>query len=233
MVGDLCGVQRGQIHRPENSVLGGQRGLHFGAQLLRVEEILDAQADAVHLVRVGGADAPPGGADEVVAARPLVGLVHEAVVRGDDVRAGGQQQARAVDAPRLHLLDLAEEDVEVDDDPRGDDGGDPLGEDARGQQVQGVLLAVHYDGVAGVVAAVELDDVVSALTDLVGRLAFALVAPLGAEHDHGGHRFSKYGRVRWAEAAAPPSLAVDQDTEADARRPGASGRTKRPRCGGV
>ena len=61
-------------------------------------------------------------------------------------------------------------------------------EDAGGQQVQRVLLALAVllddDGVAGVVAAVELDDVVDAAAEQVGRLALALVAPLGSdEHD--------------------------------------------------
>jgi hypothetical protein len=43
--------------------------------------------------------------------------------------------------------------------------------------------------VAGVVAAVELDDVVDAAAEKVGGFAFAFVAPLGADDDYCGHGF--------------------------------------------
>ena len=66
-------------------------------------------------------------------------------------------------------------------------GDDALGEDAARQQVQGVLLVADDDRVPGVVAAVELDDVVDAAGEEVGRLAFSLVAPLGSDDDDGRH----------------------------------------------
>src|SRR5699024_234149 len=40
---------------------------------------------------------------------------------------------------------------------------------------------------AGVIPAVELDDVVDAASELVGRLAFAFVAPLGTDNNDCGH----------------------------------------------
>ena len=43
------------------------------------------------------------------------------------------------------------------------------------------------DRVAGVVAAVELHDVVDVLAEQVGRLALAFVAPLGADENDRGH----------------------------------------------
>ena len=189
VVGHLGGVEHLEVHGLENGVLGGQSSLDFGAQLLGVEEVLDAQTDAVHLVGVGRADAASGRADQVVAARTLVRLVHEAVVRGDDVRVGGDAQARAVDAARRDRLELLEEHVQVDDDAVADDGSDAFGEDSGGQEVQRVLFAVDHDGVSGVVASVELDDEVGVLAELVSGLAFAFVAPLGAEHDDGGHEY--------------------------------------------
>jgi hypothetical protein len=59
--------------------------------------------------------------------------------------------------------------------------------------VQGVLLVADHDRVAGVVAPVVLHDVVDGGSEDVGRLALALVPPLGAEeHDRGhvGYTFS-------------------------------------------
>ena len=76
------GSSVGDVHGLENGVLGGQGGFDLSAQLLGVEEILDAQADTVHLVGVGGADASARRADQVVAARTLVRLVHEAGCTG-------------------------------------------------------------------------------------------------------------------------------------------------------
>ena len=83
------------------------------------------------------------------------------------------------------LSDLAEEDLQVDDDAVTDDGGDPGGEHTGRQEVEGELLAVDDDGVSGVVAAVELHDVVDVLTELVSRLALSLVSPLGPDDDNG------------------------------------------------
>ena len=97
------------------------------------------------------------------------------------------QQLRDVDAAGAERIQLFEEHLDVDDDAVGDDRRDALGQDAGGQQVQRVLLVADDDGVAGVVAAVELDDVVDAAAEQVGRLALAFVAPLGADQNDCGH----------------------------------------------
>ena len=54
-------------------------------------------------------------------------------------------------------------------------------------------LAVGNDGVPGVVAALEADDVVVVGGNEVGDLALALVSPLGA-HKHGGWHVSSFPR---------------------------------------
>src|SRR5213082_2773155 len=51
----------------------------------------------------------------------------------------------------------------------------------------GELLAVHHDGVAGVVAALVAHAVVDGRPEQVGRLALPLIAPLGAEDHDRGH----------------------------------------------
>ena len=90
------------------------------------------------------------------------------------------------------VVDLVEQHVEVDDDAVADDRRDAGGQDAAGQQVQRVLLAGAVglrddDGVAGVVAAVELHHVVDVAAEQVGRLALAFVAPLGTDDRDRGH----------------------------------------------
>ena len=84
-------------------------------------------------------------------------------------------------------LHLVEQHARIDHHAVADHGGAARGEDPRREQVQGVLLAVHHDRVAGVVAALVADHVVDGLTELVGRLAFAFVAPLGTDDHDCGH----------------------------------------------
>src|SRR5215469_18342138 len=58
---------------------------------------------------------------------------------------------------------------------------------ARWQQVQSVALVADHDRVTGVVAALVAHDVVDAVTEYVGCLALAFIAPLRADDHNGGH----------------------------------------------
>ena len=138
-------------------------------------------------------------------------LVEGAVVGGDHVRVGRHHQPRGVDAAGLEPVDLLEEHLEVDDDTVADDRRHRRRQDAGGQQVQrvllaGAVLALDDDGVAGVVAPVELDDVVDVAAHEVGRLALALVAPLGSDqHDRRHPRLlSPCARRRCRDAPKAP-----------------------------
>ena len=172
----------------QHLVLEVERGLHLLAQDALVVEVLYPDADAVHLVGVGGADAAARGADAALAEKPLGHLVEGAVVAGDDVGVRADDQLAGVDTAGFEAVDLLEQHPEVDDDPVADDRRAVRAQDAGRQQVQRVLLALAVllddDGVAGVVATVELHDVVDTAAEQVGGLALALVAPLRSdEHD--------------------------------------------------
>ena len=73
--------------------------------------------------------------------------------------------------------------------------------------MQRVALLADDDGVPGVVAALVPDDVVDAVAEQVGRLALALIAPLGAYDHDGGHeyRLSSAGGCRSLAARATES----------------------------
>jgi hypothetical protein len=104
--------------------------------------------------------------------------------------ARAHDEPRRVDPAGLERVELLEQHAEVDHDPVADHRGDPRGQDAAREQVQRVLLGADHDRVAGVVAAVELDHVVDDLArvaEQIGRLAFALIAPLGADEHDCGH----------------------------------------------
>ena len=178
----------GVVDLREHLVLQLERRLDLLAQDALVVEVLDADADAVHLVGVGRADAATGRADAALAEEALGHLVDGAVVARDDVRVG-QTSSLLVSTPRASSPSSSSKST-----PRSMTTPLPMTGTQfglrmpRGQQVQRVLLALAVllddDGVAGVVAAVELDDVVDAAAEQVGRLALALVTPLRSdEHD--------------------------------------------------
>ena len=187
LVGDLVGVEHADVVALQQEVLLLQRRLDLAAQDLLVEQVLHADADARVLVDVARADAAPGGADLELAELLLVGAVEEQVVRHDQVGVAADAQVVAADAARAQGVELAEQDVRVDHHAVADDAGLGLVEDARRDEVQLELLAVAHDRVAGVVAALEARDHVGLLGQQVGDLAFALVAPLGADHHGTGH----------------------------------------------
>ena len=72
--------------------------------------------------------------------------------------------------------------------------------------MEGEGLPVDDDGVPGVVPAVELDDVVDVLTELVGRLALPLVSPLCPDDDDGWHGHLSYCDGGMTVATPPPRL---------------------------
>ena len=86
----------------EPDVLLGERDLDLLAQDLRVEDVLDADADPRGLVGVAGADAAAGRADLELAEPPLGGLVDRDVPRHDQVRVArrGRRPRCRFRAPR-------------------------------------------------------------------------------------------------------------------------------------
>ena len=93
LVGDLIGVDGRPIEDlEEETVLLVERGMDLLTQDRLVEEVLDAQTHAVHLVRIGGSDTATGGAELTGAEEALDGAVQHPVVGGDEVRAGGDAQ---------------------------------------------------------------------------------------------------------------------------------------------
>ena len=205
-------------------------------QDLLVEEVLDPDADPVHLVGVRRADAAAGGADLAAAEEPLGDLVEGAVVVGDDVRVGADLEPAGVGAALLEPVDLVEEHLEVDDDAVADDRRAARREDAARQQVERIFLVADHHRVAGVVAAVELDDVVHSAAQVVGRLALALVAPLGADDHDRWHLLapsekatSPVARPGSCEATLPNRFAGRGSRAATVTRPADDVRSRQPR----
>ncbi len=181
----------------------------LGADEVHVLEIAGAQPHAGGLVLVAGPDAPAGGADlGLVGEGVLAGGVQALVVVQDEVGAAADAHAlggcmHAAGGQGVHL---AQEDGRVQDHAVADGANGCLVQDAGRDEVQDDLFAVHHQGVPGVVPALEADHQGSPAGQHVHDLAFALVAPLGADDDdvlHGslaflGHRARKGARQRRA-----------------------------------
>ena len=73
--------------------------------------------------------------------------------------------------------------MRVEDDSVADDGLAVGPQDAAGDELEDEFLAADDDGVSGVVAASVAGDDGKALGEHVDDLAFAFIAPLGAEND--------------------------------------------------
>jgi hypothetical protein len=190
--------RRDLVDALEDEVLLRERGLEFLPEDLRVEDVLDANADARGLVRVGGTDSSPRRPDLEPAEPPLAGGVDGDVPRHDQVRVPGDAHALSGDAAALERVQLGDEEPGVDDAAGAHDAELP-GEDSGRDVVEGERLAVADDRVAGVGAALVAAHDVGVLGEQVDDLALPLVAPLGAD-DHGcWHRLELSGRgSRWS-----------------------------------
>ena len=78
-----------------------------------------------------------------------------------------------------------------------------------------ILFTVNNNRVTCIVTAVELNDVIGVLSQLVGSFSLAFVAPLGAENDDGGHIFSVFQciagmKLLRAQGATDSSLAEER-----------------------
>ena len=106
----------------------------------------------------------------------------------DDLRAvRDEYPAVGVQALLGQLLQFLEEGRDVHDTPTSNDVYAAGVHEAGGEDVEVVRDAVGDDGVAGIVTALSAAAELGVVGEDVGELAFAFVAPLGAEHNGDGH----------------------------------------------
>ncbi len=105
---------------------------------------------------------------------------------------------RNLDALLPQPVDLADEEMRIDDDAIANDRKLARTDDSRGQQRELIGHAVDDQRVPGVMAALEAHDDVSLERQPVDDFALALVAPLGADHRH-----IRHGRTRSPNRKSP------------------------------
>ena len=151
---------------------------------ISVQQIDDAEAVAGHLVFIGGADAAAGGADLLAAGRAFGSELDHAVVFENDLRTVRDEELLIdVDAEVAQLPNFAQEGQRVEYNAVADDSLAGWPQNAAGDELENELLAADDDGVSGVVSASVAGHDGKALGEHVDDLAFAFIAPLGAEND--------------------------------------------------
>ena len=86
------------------------------------------------------------------------------MVRRNQVSVRGNTQAGGISAAGFEAFNFLKECFEVDNYAIAQHWHGVFGEDAGGQQLEFVLFATDYNGVASIVTTVGLDDVVDAST---------------------------------------------------------------------
>ena len=93
----------------------------------------------------------------------------------------------AVDPLGVEHVELLDQHDGVDDDAVADDRDHPRVEHPARHQLELEDVAIHDDGVAGVVSALVADTERRLFGEVVGELALAFVTPLGADDHRARH----------------------------------------------
>ena len=195
----LLVVQAGQ-----QRILDVQRVRELGAQHVRVIQLAKLQADLLVLVAVERRNARLGGAKGVLPQALLLELIKLDMIRHHDLRALGDENLRLRHALGDHLIQLAQERLDVQRHARADDVDHIRAAHAAGQQMQRKATVIVDDRVSRVRAALETDDNVGLGGEHIGDLALALVAPVCADDSAYHGRFNPFHKEKTADAAVLP-----------------------------
>jgi hypothetical protein len=159
-------------------------------------------------------DAAASSANRSLAGGPLTRDVEFLMQRQDQRRVFRDPQIvrRDDDTLLFKVRDLAQQRVWIEHHTVADDRQLPRPHDARGQQRQLVRRAVDHQRMAGIVPALETDDDVGLLREPIDNLAFALVAPLGADHDDICHEGCVLKGPMMTRVVRSPAAAARSDT---------------------
>ena len=170
--------------RAPQRVVVGEQPLDLLHECVGLGQVDQADGPAADLVFIGRSDAAFGRADAKTGVAAFADAVEFAMQRQDEGGIFGDAQRLGAHRHALpgELIHFDDEMVRIDDDAVADDA-ELAPHHARGQQRQFVADAVDHQRVAGIVTALIAHHHVGALAQPVHDLAFALVAPLGADHD--------------------------------------------------
>ena len=179
------GFERMAVSGMADCIFFEDHALEFFAETIGVEQIAHANSAARHFVFVRRTDSARGGSDFRSTARLFSGFVHFAMIGKNQVGAIAEKKPPAnFDAGFFQIFEFGDERRRIDH-GAGTNHSSFLGpQNAAGNQLQDVTMAVEDDGVPGVVAAGITRDVIKRGGHIVDDLAFSFVAPLRANYDH-------------------------------------------------
>ena len=154
-------------------------------EVIGIEQLAEADAATRDLVLVTGADTTAGGADGLLAAGNLAGLIQRDMV-GQDQRAGFAEADTIAgrNAVLLQHFDLLQQGLRRQHDAIADQAQHAFAQHARGNQVQYRGLAVDDQGMAGIVATLKAHHGLGAVGQQIDDLALAFITPLGTDYDY-------------------------------------------------
>jgi hypothetical protein len=175
-------------YAPDESLVVTPRLGELVPQRRRAQQVAHPHAPAADLVFVGGAGAPQGRPEGALPALLFREGLQGVVVGQDEVNPVRDHQVLAdLDPEVLELLLLALEGGGVDDHAVAGDAEDARVEYPRRDHVENELLSPDDDRVTGVVPPVVAGHHLHPGGEQVHDLAFAFVAPLGADDHDVGH----------------------------------------------
>src|SRR6266699_3283463 len=180
-VGDRVGVRAGDANRCQLVVLAVQQEADFFAELDRVQQVADAQADAAGLVDVRWPDAAPGGTEALLLARFIFRTIKALVKRQDQVRGGAHAQTAGVYFSGTELVQLSDQEARVDGHALPNDAQRARMKNTRRDQVNGETSLLVDHGMASVGPAMAADNEIRVTREQVDDFALALVAPMPAD----------------------------------------------------
>ena len=182
---------RRQAHAAPQRLVMGEQPRDLVVERVGLGEIHQADRPAADLVLISRANAALGRADLHAADVRRLAIRVEFAMEGQNQRhVFGNLEViwRHFDAHRANLLDFIDQMIGIEHDAVADHRQLARPHDAGGQQRQLEGLAADDQRVAGVMAALEAHHDVGGDRQPVDDLAFALVAPLGADNNHIRHR---------------------------------------------
>ena len=165
-------------------ILDRQVFLQALCEFLTVHQIADADTDTVVAVHVARADTTFRRTNLVLATGLITDTIHQTMIRQYHMRAVRDADTRHIDATGRQAIHLFQHDHRVESNAITDDAMRSLEQDTRRHQTKLIGLAVHYNRMTGIAAALETDNRVRLLCQIIDDLTFALVAPLSTSYNY-------------------------------------------------
>src|SRR5215813_6817467 len=148
-------VNSGQVKKVlQQKIVLFQVGLHGGPKLVRLDELLEAQATTRRFISVRRANTPASGANPVCPASSLPAFFQQAVVwQGHVCFWAHEETAPQINTAAVEVLDFLDDGPRINDDSGTDDTARARMQHTRWDLVKNVFLLPHDHCVTSIGAA--------------------------------------------------------------------------------